>query len=381
MDFKRIINGIYAAGIVGALLFTPACSDMNELSDRFLDQGETIYAAMVDTVEFGSGKGRVKLISEIKTNRVKTLRIYWNDKADSLDIEVDNRAGSYETMIENLAERSYIFNLVSFDKYGNRSLEYEVFGQALGENYRSSLLNRGIASISANNKGEKMVIWGNIDTLTNKPSHGEMVYTNAAGEEITVEIPLKETQTVIPSKKQGTPVKCRTVYYPDELAVDRFDTDYRQFETDGSYPLLKTGWAVVDKSSEHDAGNNAAKNAIDGNINTRWHTKAADEFNYPHNIVIDLGGMVTICKFAVCGTTFEQTDGGIDKRLPTRVKFEVSTNNQAWTDCGEYDLNNEKGGQQFIEVEPVDARYFRFTGLEGSDKNMVVGELDVFVAE
>jgi hypothetical protein len=47
------------------------------------------------------------------------------------------------------------------------------------------------------------------------------------------------------------------------------------------------------------------------------------------------------------------------------VKFEVSLDNNAWTSIGEYDYDNGLYYYEHLfEVEQVNARYVRFTGVE-----------------
>jgi len=112
---------IYITAITVCLLFV-SCSDMNELSDRFLKKGETTYAALPDSVTVGAGKERVQFEIFITTNRVKTTRIYWNNRTDSVDIEIGNQAGVFYKTIENLPEQSYLFDLVNLDQCEPRSI-------------------------------------------------------------------------------------------------------------------------------------------------------------------------------------------------------------------------------------------------------------------
>ena len=116
---KNLMKAIYTA--IGIFLLV-SCSDMNELSDKFLKDGEITYAVLPDSVTIGAGKERLQFEIFIQTNRVKTTRIYWNNYTDSVDVEIENKDGVFYKIIENLPEQSYVFNLVNIDQYGNRSL-------------------------------------------------------------------------------------------------------------------------------------------------------------------------------------------------------------------------------------------------------------------
>ena len=215
---------IFIFGTIWVAFIMQACSDMNELSDRFLKEGEIIYAAMVDSASIGAGEKRVKIEMRIKSIRIQTVRIYWNDKTDSTDVNIDNKSGFFSRMIENLQERNYIFNLVSFDKYGNQSLSYELSGRALGELYRGAMINRVISKIETN-AGKTVLTWGDFD-VSSDARFNEIKYTSTANEETIREAPISEGKTEISDMKNGSIVEYRTAYVPDDMEVDIFYTDW-----------------------------------------------------------------------------------------------------------------------------------------------------------
>lgn len=348
-----------------------SCDGMSELSDRFLNDGSIIYAAKVDSVAAYPGDGRLELQILIKTQRIDYVRVYWNDRADSIDVAVNNQPGVY-TVDFKIQEASYIFNLVSVDKYGNKSLPVEIESEVYGDNFRQSLSNRRISKAAYDIINKKLSLtWG---SNTNYGIMNEIRYTNTAGVEVTKKIGFDEQTTELTD--WSSDLTYRTLAVPVPLAVDTFHTMYDKVS---SISVDQRSWSVVGFSSEHDSGSNAAKNVIDGTDASRWHTKA-DGRGYPHSVTVGFGGEITVSRFAVWGTTQEQSEAGkIDSRLPAKIRLEVSMDNAVWTDLGEFSLNNEKYGAQFIQVPPIRAGYFRFTGLEGSDKNMVVGELEAYI--
>lgn len=389
MQLKNITIGI-CTGMMALILSVASCSDMNELSDRFLDQGEIIYASKVDTASIGSGNGRVKIEMRIKTNRIKTVRIYWNDRADSLDVSINNQPGVFSTIIGNLAERNYIFNLVSFDVQGNKSLKYELSGQAFGENYQASMVNRSISSISASNIGNKIAVWGNIDTMTLNAKYSEISYTNLAGNTVLLKVPVSIKQTTIPDPKPGTTIEYRTAYIPDKMGVDTFYTALKSYTSDGYFMLLKSEWALRAFSDQHPSSDNLAINAIDGNYNNRWHSNVnAPVSPYPHWLTIDLGGEVTITRFCIWGSKYALGAGQIvDDRLPSEFKLLGRTeapsdpdNDNDWTVLGEFECNYAIPGEQRYDIAvPTKARYFKFVATKGGADATIIslGEIDIY---
>ncbi len=379
---------IYISAITVCLLFV-SCSDMNELSDRFLKEGETTYAALPDSVAVGAGRERVQFQIFITTNRVKTTRIYWNNRADSIDLEIGNQGGVFYKTIENLPEQSYLFDLVNIDQYGNRSLPYEVSGRSLGEKYESTMINRRLVSLSANNAGNKVLVWGGMDESLDA-KYTEISYTNTEDENILIEVPLSESNTLITDLKPGSLPRYRTIYIPDEMAIDVFYTDFAEgsLTYEGDYPLLKSEISIMGYSNQHDSGDNAARHALDGNYTNRWHTRVGE--NFPHWMVFDIGGEVPVSRFSIWPSVFGLNPGQLyDNRLPSefslwgRIDAPPSDNlsgEEGWTHLGNYSFEDKGGEQTFIIDNPIPVRYFKMYAPSGGNGTnlMVIGEFDIY---
>lgn len=379
---------IYISAITVFLLFV-SCSDMNELSDRFLKEGETTYAALPDSVTVGAGKERIQFEIFITTNRVKTMRIYWNNRTDSVDIEIGNQVGVFYKTIENLPEQSYLFDLVNFDQYGNRSLPYEVSGRSLGEKYESTMLNRRLVSLSANNAGNKVLVWGGMDESLDA-GYTEISYINTEDENVLMEVPLSENSTIITDLKPGNLPKYRTVYIPDEMVVDVFYTDFAEapLAYNGDFLLIKSEISIMGYSNQHDSGDNAAKHALDDNYTNRWHTRVGE--NFPHWMVFDIGGEVLVSRFSIWPSVFGLETGQLfDNRLPATFSLwgrndEPPSDNlsgeEGWTQLGNYSFEERGGEQTFIIDKPILVKYLKMSspnGLNGTTM-MVIGEFDIY---
>ncbi|GHT46719.1 hypothetical protein AGMMS49965_24460 [Bacteroidia bacterium] len=361
---------------------------MNELSDRFLDEGEIIYAAKVYDAVALTGKERIQLNVSVETQRIETVRVYWNNNEgsiDSIDINVAGRTGVFKEMLEPMPENGYIFQLISFDKFGNRSLPVEATGESLGENYQSGLLNRNINSLGINTDLEKEVAWGSIDTERGA-KYSEVLYNG-----ITYKIPATDEKSVISGYMAGTELQYRTVYVP-ALSIDTFYTGYKVFTYESDYfKLAKTGWTVENFSSNH-GGDNVVAHIIDGIYDNRWHSTdqgSNSEYTgegtngYPHHVTIDMKRDITVAQFGIWPSVFDLSAGQtVDSRSPTSVEFWVSTDNETWTKFGPYPHDNTITGEQIYPIPPTLARYFKLIGVERTDSGdapMVLGEIDVYI--
>lgn len=382
---KNLMKAIYTA--IGIFLLV-SCSDMNELSDKFLKDGEITYAVLPDSVTIGAGKERLQFEIFIQTNRVKTTRIYWNNYTDSVDVEIENKDGVFYKIIENLPEQSYVFNLVNIDQYGNRSLPYEVSGRTLGEKYESTMIDRRVTSIRTNSSGNRILIWGNVDESSDA-KYTEVSYINNENENVILQVPLSDERSVITDLKPGNMPKYRTIYIPDEMAFEVFYTDFKEttLTYDGDYSMIKSEIIILGYSNQHDSGDNAAKNVLDDNYNNRWHTLVSA--NYPHWMVFDLGGDVPFSRFSIWPSIFGLNAGETyDVRLPD--KFSLWGRNDApngnlidemgWTKLGEYYYENRGGEQTFVIENPIPVRYLKMyapSGLNGTNI-MSIGEFDIY---
>jgi len=198
-----------------------SCDDMNDLHIGYLERGESIYAAKVDSVSPGPGNNRIEMEVFIYTQRIDHLRFFWNARSDSADFNIGNHAGAFKFMIENLPEREYLFEIVSYDKFGNKSLPFEVSSLSYGESYQRYLSNRGIASISKTD-GNAVISW--LD-LPEDAVYTTMYYKNSANNDVNRRIDPSEEETVIVDYKPASQFRYITSYRPKVNSPDTFETE------------------------------------------------------------------------------------------------------------------------------------------------------------
>ena len=197
-----------------------ACSKMNDLHEPYLD-GERIYAAKVDSVSARAGNKRIQLDVLIQSQRIETLRIYWNSGTDSMDVHIGQQKGIFSAVVENLGEQSHLINVVSIDRYNNRSLPYEISGNAYGDNFQASVSNRGIRNKTMNN-GELTIQWS---VSPERATVSELQYLNQAGIPVTKLVYPSESITHITDV--ASDVRYRTLFLPEPDALDTFYTEFQ----------------------------------------------------------------------------------------------------------------------------------------------------------
>jgi hypothetical protein len=381
MNMRKIIKYIgqmTLGSVLGVALW--ACSDMNELSDRFMNKGETVYAAKVDSVVVHAGYKKVGLNIYVGTRRIDTVKVYWNDYRNVRDVAVSNRQGVFPTVIEGLDESAYIFHLVSLDSYGNKSLPVEVSGEAFGDNRLSLLRSRSITSAELSPAtGVTTIKWG---AAVENSTGCQLTYTGTDDRPKTLDVAPDETTTDIPNFKSGLRFSTQFVLGEGSLA-ETFSAD------EASQTVLKawntaadkTGW-LAEASSFHDNPRQASA-AIDGNPMQPWHSKASGQ-SMPQWLLIDFGFGNAL---QIDGIIYQgRIDDINDRAFPKRLQWEASNDKSIWTsilssDALEYPTTRAENPLRLPCTTPTTARYLRCTITETwpiSRAYTYIGEMGIY---
>jgi hypothetical protein len=217
----RLLFGFWAV-----LLFMNSCSDMNDLHDVYLRNGETIYTGRVDSAKVFAGNNRVLMRYWTSDIKATYLLVYWLSRTDSvmLDIPVKTATMPVDVYISDLPEGNLYFDLFTLNKnMKDRSIVYNLGGNVYGTEYQSSLLDRTIKTKVFNPiTGMLTITWlGSVENSVGC----EMEYTDLSGAKVTKRVPTIENTTVF-SNVSGN-LKYRTLFLPEKTAVDTFYTVFK----------------------------------------------------------------------------------------------------------------------------------------------------------
>ncbi|WP_106830196.1 DUF4998 domain-containing protein [Parabacteroides pacaensis] len=332
------------------LLGLANCDGMDATYKDFLKDGEIVYAGITDSVKFYPGRNRAKLSFYILDPSVVRTRIYWNNQSDSIELTVDplNHPEPYFVEITNLKEGSYSFDLYTFSENNNSSMKVNIVGRVYGNEYENSLLNTPMKGAYAleDNPDDFEINWGSPDLSA---IGSEVVYTDKEGKETTVFAPSSDKTTLIRNYRKGTNFLFRTLFLPEETAIDTFMTQFNAGKVKGiAVEYDKKNWEAY--GEDYDRGNvRPPKNTIDNNINTVWHMDKNS--GYPHSMRIDMKE-----ELRISGFTFMQRlplDGAINQ-----IEMRASHDGEEWVTIGEFFLQNVTTWQ-FVDLnEDVTCRYF-----------------------
>lgn len=129
--------------------------------------------------------------------------------------------------------------------------------------------------------------------------------------------------------------------------------------------LSNEKWKVIGFDSENTSDNSFARNAIDGNPETIWHTKwAGGADNYPHHIIVDMGEAVEVSKFEYLPRQGSPANGTI-----ADYEFYLTNDKNNWGEpiaTGKWAANQDA---KVISFEKQTARYFKLVAKSEINKN------------
>lgn len=331
--------------LVGCII--KSCTGMDEEYKEFL-KPETIYVGTADSLKIFPGNGRLIINFELTDPSITKTVFYWNNKSDSMemDISMEKTKEIINTKIENLTEGTYSFNVITYDSKGNSSITKTVVGRVYGDKYASSLLDTPIKGAYVNDKDPTKVDinWGNPD---DSAIGMEIFYTNSSDEEVFLYCPVQYKDTILVDRKESTNLRYRTLFLPEENAIDTFYTEFKPSRIKGSaVEYDRSKWTAT---GEYDKGNpRPPQNLFDGKVGTVWHMDK--NLKYPHKASIDLKQLNIISGFYFYQR--EPLDGAVNL-----IEIKTSSDGNTWKTLGEFNLAN-KLGKQYLELnDDVECQY------------------------
>ena len=378
MRYSIKIKMKMGVAILFVMLGFYGCMEQDEMYRQYVPDGGIIYPCKAENAFTKPGIGRVYISWLNTTSTVTRAGIWWNDNADSTFVENITAAMDTVTVSVEVPEGIYSFFIKTYDKHGNVSVPVEVIGRSIGSNYMSGFYHRTINGYRTKGANNLIISWDDADdskgALTN-----EIIYTASDNTEKTLLISVSEKVTEIDDYKAGTEFKYNTSYQPDPEEDLIISTDYRTIT--GVYVFLeKSIGSVIAVSTTWNDPTCQPAGAYDGNYTTRWHSNNS---GYPHFITVDLGMETSIRRLAIWPSIYP---GYPDPRMPSLIEWEVSMDNVAWTNLGEYNYlydptqTNRNPREYFFSS--VSARYILLRGLDDPDGRsiMTLGEIDVYTS-
>ena len=344
-------NNICQTGYIYILLLlifsVSACSKMNDLHNKYLQNGEMIYVGKPDSVVAFAGKERVKLRYWVTDPKAVKMVIYWSSRTDSMVIDIPAHLAkdSLEVIIPNLPEKSYSFELVTMNKNNSdRSVPKDIIGHSYGDVFQSIIGSRTTKDASKFPEG----IFINWLNAPEKSIGCELIYVDTLGNSVKRFVPDSVTETTITDAAGG--IKYHTLFLPEVSAFDTFYTDLEEV------PIVIQTERIMDKSlfmrwnpSGIPYSDLASAYSIekmwDDNLNTFYLTKTPGGF--PFSFTFDMGKEVKLKRFIAwqrqtASTLFIQQNVKSFELWGSSTP-NVTADTASWVKLGEYEVIKPSG--------------------------------------
>lgn len=212
-----------------------------------LDINQQAALGELESLEIRSGNNRVQVQGVVKDPNVSEVRIYWDDRANSVVVPVSgsSQGDTISEIIEDLEERLYVFEAQTFDDAGNSSKVVSAGAEVFGSNFASNAGNREVVS-SALRDSLLDVTYALADRSSGIIGT-EFIYENTSGEDQELFVSPGENSLSIPDFESGSTFRYRTLFIPSLMALDTIYTDYAEI-TPIPLPQLKNASAPFEAS-------------------------------------------------------------------------------------------------------------------------------------
>lgn len=213
-----------------AMWVVTACSDMNDLHDIYLQNGETIYTAKFDSIKLYPGRYRMRVDYWVTDPKAEKCQVEWNMGAESTVVDITNTINEVPNSfyIDNLEETtiSFDFNTCTAEMQ-YPSLKTNVTTTIYGDKYASTLLNANISSFEYSKEEQLLTLYWSAN-YDNVIAYLIRYIDNAGVEqEVRVEVNADKKAVLTDFRESGSLVYA-SVYLPIEGAIDEFVTAYSE---------------------------------------------------------------------------------------------------------------------------------------------------------
>lgn len=361
----------YLTGCLALLIALSSCTKMNDTQEKYLDCGEKIYAAKIDSVFALSGYQRQVIDIYYSAPRIDHGIIVYNLNQDTVVFELpEDGSRHFSVPINNLEEAEYNYTIYTFDKDGNKSLPTETSGKVYGRFYGDYLVRKAIDKIDT-------LDGFSIYTKGATEAQGiNVTYTDLNGDEQVRYFPATGP-AIITDAEPGSEFTYTTVYRPDATAVDSVES----LPAKGQFPsILQTGrflagMKVFDSpSNTKDEFGWTPDHLYNRNTeeDNGWHTWFDN--TWPHSMTFELNKPFEISDIRIFQRITENrayTTGNPRKftLLGTNETPNAAGSNEGWEVIGDFEIikptdeteaaNQAKAGHPFQVSNPKVYRYVR----------------------
>lgn len=214
-DMKQIFTLITGLSCLSALL--SGCYGIDDTQKEWTDKGEKTYVGKIDSLQVRSGMNRVEIVGNTKYLRTATrCSVSYDDTTVTFSItDIVGDDGKARMVIDRLSGGSYYFNVMTYDKDGNKSVPSEVYGVAYGVNDILKETPKRVASFVRKFDGTVDVEWNRAST-----TYFRLTWEDEDGVRQEMDITGSPSKTNLKSWKKGGRVSVQTFIMKNKTDLD-----------------------------------------------------------------------------------------------------------------------------------------------------------------
>ncbi len=276
------------------VLITGMISLLLGCSEREIDltNYRTSYTVIPKEINLFAGYNRAKVQAIVSDPSIKEIRVYWNNRTDSLIVPVNkvSETDKITAMIENLDEGTYQFRVLTFDKNGVSSKNLDFTVEVYGDEYFASRTNRAVSQ-GVTTSSEVRIEWAGTADATDVGVY--LRYEDLSGTQHEQWVPAGGGMTRIEGKVKDDIVQYKTAFLPDN-GIDTLFMEYETIHLTPPAPVMLDKGKFAAMPLPTDIGPSAYSDGVaglwDGKAdNTRtgfWGTATVAK---PHWFTFDMG--------------------------------------------------------------------------------------------
>jgi hypothetical protein len=202
-------------GIVCFLLLSSSCTKIEHVEG-------VPYAAKIDSIIPHAGNGKVDFDVYISSFQIEMIRLYWDNRQGSKEVNIGGQTGVYHITVEGLESMPYEFVVFSYDKFRHESLPTRTSVTVYDDEYLASLWSRSVIR-AVHNYGKVIINWS--ESVPNEIKT-EVIYTDQREQKVIKEVFPTEIFTEINDFGNWTDgFEFKTYILPEPTALDFFVTE------------------------------------------------------------------------------------------------------------------------------------------------------------
>ncbi len=393
-------NLIYS--FLSLLIVLSSCEKFDEVHQEYVEGGEIVYSVKPDSIEVIPGYKRCMIKAQVVvTSNVDKFVVEWGEQTVETPIPSDDTA-SVEVEINSITEGAVIFNVITVNKMGDKSVPSNAYGNVYGEKYQKTLLPRIIDEVKGVDGGAVVMFSSSPD----KSVGIRLNYKDQDGVIQTISVSPDVNEVNLPNSMFGSELDYLTYYLPEENCLDTIPTYSPTYELIPE-PVLVEKIVEVDASSIMELDNDVKdpvwgskySNLFDGKFSTYTAFDFSEERS---SLSFDLRKILKLSKVKVWFrlNTDEHYFGGSNAKtieIYGADELPASSDFSDWDLLGTYTFQKPSAGEELTDEDKtiaedglecliegnINARYLRIKVLENfnGSANFYFGNIEFYALQ